>query len=158
MPFVEYWKLRNIIHEKLELMSRWTSSWAANRRNTCARVSFLIKLQAYGLWPATLLKKRLWHWCFPVNFAIFLRAPFLQDTSGRLLLPPDLSGGRAGGKVIVPEAIILGGNYLGGGGVREQLSIYLGGNCPRTPNQGVWNSKKGLLCLLLHAFSSSASS
>ena len=32
-----------------------------------------------------LLKKRLWHSCFPVNFAKFLRAPFLQNTSGRLL-------------------------------------------------------------------------
>ena len=30
-----------------------------------------------GLRPATLLKKRLWHRCFPVNFARFLRAPFL---------------------------------------------------------------------------------
>ena len=39
-----------------------------------------------GLRPATLLKKRLWHRCFPVNFAIFLRTPFLQNTSGRLLL------------------------------------------------------------------------
>ena len=36
--------------------------------------------------PATLLKKRLWHGCFPVNFAKFLRTPFLQNTSGRLLL------------------------------------------------------------------------
>ena len=27
--------------------------------------------------PATLLKKRLWHRCFPVNFAKFLRAPIL---------------------------------------------------------------------------------
>ena len=36
--------------------------------------------------PATLLKKRLWHSCFPVNFAKFLRTPFLQNTSGRLLL------------------------------------------------------------------------
>ena len=36
--------------------------------------------------PATLLKKRLWHWCFPVNFAKFLRIPFLQNTSGWLLL------------------------------------------------------------------------
>ena len=26
-----------------------------------------------GLKPATLLKKRLWHRCFPVNFAKFLR-------------------------------------------------------------------------------------
>ena len=35
-----------------------------------------------GLRPATLLKKRLWHRCFPVNFAKFLRTPFLQNTSG----------------------------------------------------------------------------
>ena len=39
-----------------------------------------------GLRPATLLKKRLWHRCFPVNFAKFLRAPFFQNTSGRLFL------------------------------------------------------------------------
>ena len=36
--------------------------------------------------PATLLKQRLWHRCFPVNFRKFLRTPFLQNTSGRLLL------------------------------------------------------------------------
>ena len=35
---------------------------------------------------ATLLKKRLWHRYFPVNFVKFLRTPFLQNTSGRLLL------------------------------------------------------------------------
>ena len=39
-----------------------------------------------GLRPANLLKKRLWHRCFPVNFTKFLRTPFLQNTSGRLLL------------------------------------------------------------------------
>ena len=43
-----------------------------------------------GLRPATLLKKRLWHRCFPLNFAKFLRTPFLQNTSGRLLLESDL--------------------------------------------------------------------
>ena len=36
--------------------------------------------------PAILLKKRLWHRFFPVNFAKFLRTPFLKNTSGRLLL------------------------------------------------------------------------
>ena len=39
-----------------------------------------------GMRPATLLKMRLWYRYFPVNFAKFLRAPFLQNTSGRLLL------------------------------------------------------------------------
>ena len=44
-----------------------------------------------GLRPATLLKKRLWHRCFPVNFVKFLRTPFLQNTSGRLLLSFEIS-------------------------------------------------------------------
>ena len=30
--------------------------------------------------PATLLKKRLWHRCFPVEFAKFLRTTFLYRT------------------------------------------------------------------------------
>ena len=42
------------------------------------RVPFLIKLQA--------LKKRPWYRCFPLNFAKFLRTPFLHNTSERLLL------------------------------------------------------------------------
>ena len=46
------------------------------QENTCARVSFLIKL------PVTLSKKRFWHRCFPGNLAKFLRTLFLQNTSG----------------------------------------------------------------------------
>ena len=38
------------------------------------------------LQTASLLKKRLWHWGFPVNFAKFLRTSFLQNTSSPLLL------------------------------------------------------------------------
>ena len=52
-----------------------------SQENTCARVSILIKLQ-----PATLLKYRLWHRCFPVDFGKFLRTPFLQNTSWWVLL------------------------------------------------------------------------
>ena len=44
-----------------------------SQENNCASVSFLIKR---GLKPVTLLKKRLWHWCFPVNYAKFLRTPY----------------------------------------------------------------------------------
>ena len=36
--------------------------------------------------PATLLKKRLWHSCFPVNYAKFLRTPFLTEHLRWLLL------------------------------------------------------------------------
>ena len=36
--------------------------------------------------PATLLKKRLWHRCFRVNFAKFLRTPVLTEHLRWLLL------------------------------------------------------------------------
>ena len=39
-----------------------------------------------GQGPPTLLKKSLWHRCFPVNFAKFLRTPILQNISGGLFL------------------------------------------------------------------------
>ena len=32
-----------------------------------------------GLQPSSLLKKRLQHMCFPVNFAKFLRTPFFKE-------------------------------------------------------------------------------
>ena len=41
------------------------------QENTCARASFLTKLQ-----------KRVWHRYFLVDFVKFLRTPFLQNTSG----------------------------------------------------------------------------
>ena len=39
-----------------------------------------------GLRPATLLKKWLWHKCFPENFAKFLRTPFVIEHLRWLLL------------------------------------------------------------------------
>ena len=39
-----------------------------------------------ALRPATLLKKRLQHRCFPVNIAKFLRTPTLKNICKRLLL------------------------------------------------------------------------
>ena len=36
--------------------------------------------------PATFLKKRLWHRCFPVKFVKFSRTPSSQSTSKQLLL------------------------------------------------------------------------
>ena len=44
-----------------------------------------------GLRPVTLLKNRLWHWYFPVNFAKFLRTPFLNEPLRWLLLQRVLS-------------------------------------------------------------------
>ena len=39
----------------------------------------IASLGSEGLRPATLLKKNLWHRCFPVNFAKFLRTPFFTE-------------------------------------------------------------------------------
>ena len=44
---------------------------------------FLIKLQAFR--PATLLKKKLQHKCFPMKCEKFLRTPILKNTCERLL-------------------------------------------------------------------------
>ena len=54
-----------------------------SQENTCARVSFN---KYAGLRPATLLKNRLWHRCFPVKFAKFLRTPFIIEHLWWLLL------------------------------------------------------------------------
>ena len=54
-----------------------------SQENTCESLFFN---KVAGLGSATLLKKRLWHRCFPGNFAKFLRTLFLQNTSGRLFL------------------------------------------------------------------------
>ena len=61
----------------LEIVSKFTGKHLCQSR--------LFK-KVTGLRPATLLKKRLWHKRFPVNFARFSRTPFLQNTSARLLL------------------------------------------------------------------------
>ena len=45
------------------------------QEDTCARVSFLTKLPQ----SVTLVKKRLWHRCFPVNFAKFLSNTFFSE-------------------------------------------------------------------------------
>ena len=54
------------------------------QENACAR-AFLNTVA--GLRPATLLKERLWHRCFSVNFVKILRTPFLTQHVRWLLLP-----------------------------------------------------------------------
>ena len=60
-----------------------------SQEDTCVRVSFLIKLQTF-MRPATLLKKRLWHRCFPVNFAKFIKTRFHTEHLRWLLLTVSL--------------------------------------------------------------------
>ena len=52
------WKYLEMVSLELEVFSQNL------QKNTCARDSLLVKLQAK---PATLLKESLWHRCFPVN-------------------------------------------------------------------------------------------
>ena len=62
---------------------------------------FIGKHLCQSLTPATLLKKRLWHRCFPVNFAKFLRTPFFIDNPQWLLLlfiKPSASVKKIGGR------------------------------------------------------------
>ena len=54
------------------------------QENTCVRFSFLIKLQAEAC--RTLLKKRLWRSCSPVNFPNFLRTAVFIEHFWLLLL------------------------------------------------------------------------
>ena len=57
-----------------------------SQENTCARVNFLIKFRGKAFYKRALLKKVLWHRCFPANFAKFSITSFLQRTSRPLLL------------------------------------------------------------------------
>ena len=52
----------------------------AQDENTCARVSFFNKVAGL-LRLVTLLKKKLWHRCFPVNFVKYLRTFFYRTPS-----------------------------------------------------------------------------
>ena len=71
-------------HQRCSVKKSVLRIFAKFTRNTCARVSFFNKVE--GLRPATLIKEKLCYRCFLVNFAKFLRTPFMQITFGRLLL------------------------------------------------------------------------
>ena len=94
MGFCPFSTKLTCFQQNSSLCFTFAERWLASNRSSHQRCSvkegvlrnfakFTGKLQAP---PATLLKKRLWHRCFPVNFAKFLRTPFSQNRSGRLLL------------------------------------------------------------------------
>ena len=60
----------NVLNVKKRLLRNFTKFTG---KHLCQKL-FVNKIA--GLRPATLLKKRLWHRCFPVNFVKFLRRPF----------------------------------------------------------------------------------
>ena len=65
-------------------------SWVSREFSSCLHWYIMFSEAAtrgvLGLRPATLFKKKLWYRCLPVNFVKLLRIPFLQNTSGRVLL------------------------------------------------------------------------
>ena len=70
-------------HQRCSIKKLFLICSENSQENTCDKVSFLIKLQT---WAYNVLKKRLWHTDFYVNFAKPLRSPYLQNTSWRLFL------------------------------------------------------------------------
>ena len=69
-------KLSKVVAQRCSAKKVFLEIFQNSQENTCAQVS----------WPATFLKKRLWHNCFPVNFTKFLRRPFLTEHIRWLLL------------------------------------------------------------------------
>ena len=66
------WKTKNLIAIKLSIFTEFR--WKTHR----------IQMKKTEIYNS--IKKRLQCRCFPVSFAKFLRTPFLENTSGRLLL------------------------------------------------------------------------
>ena len=84
-------KIRYCILVKIYIFSRDNLAFLCGisllSENKALFFSIIQKQSSRGvLWPATLLKKRLWRRCFPVNFVKFLRTPFLTEHLRSLLL------------------------------------------------------------------------
>ena len=75
-------------------------------KHLCQSLSFN---KVAGLSPATLLKKRLWHGCFPVKFAKFLRTAFSNHR------PPPVAASvdfwKFNSLLILPEAAVSRCSY-----------------------------------------------
>ena len=73
------------VHLELEVLyeKRCSQKFLKIQRKTPVPESLFNKVA--GLRLTTFLKKTLWYRCFPVNFAKFLRTPFLENISGHKL-------------------------------------------------------------------------
>ena len=66
-------------HQKSSIKTGVLQVSQNSQESACARIYLLI------LRPISLLKKRLWHRCLPVDFVKFKRTLFLQNSSWQLL-------------------------------------------------------------------------
>ena len=71
---------KNIFLHRTLLVTASVKNMSQNSHLRCSLKIGVLKNLA-DLRPATLVKQRLWHSCFPVNVAKFLRTPFLQKTA-----------------------------------------------------------------------------
>ena len=78
MPSEHPWSPSNIMQSIFSYLFRSSHRRCSVRKGVLRKFAkftgkHLCKIQRKALNPATLLKKRLWHRCFPVNFAKFYR-------------------------------------------------------------------------------------
>ena len=76
------WLLLGTVAKKCSVKKVFLEISQNSQENISARVTFFF----LGLTPAALLKKRIRHRCFPLNFVKFLRTPFLTEHLWWLLL------------------------------------------------------------------------
>ena len=67
----------NFSHLRLSIEKGALKDFAKFTQKHLRRSLFFNKSAVFR--PAVLLKKRLWHWCFPVNFSKFLKTPFFIE-------------------------------------------------------------------------------
>ena len=91
VPFEKNWRFQN--SDFLSLLRNFRSSRPevfcqkfVLRNFTKFTGKHMCQVLRPGLRPATLLKKRLWHRCFTVNFVKFLRTPFFKEHLWWMLL------------------------------------------------------------------------
>ena len=82
--FSNLWFLYRGSHQRCSVKKGVLRNFAKFKGKHLSQSFFFNKVARFR--PATLLIKRLWDRCFPMNFAKFPRTSFLQNTSGRLLL------------------------------------------------------------------------
>ena len=97
-----------------QLFSRASPRFPRVRKSESSNSSKVSISRSSRLRPATLLKKRLCHRCFPVNFVKFLRTPFFTEHLWWLLLHwiNSLFPSRTINRLLYPRIILLSSFHL----------------------------------------------
>ena len=94
-----------------------------------------------SLRPTTLLKKRLWHWCFPVSFVKLLRTPFFMEHLWWLLLLLVTNAPKQKYLSVLPSSIFQCKSKI------PEIRLELKKNCPLWINVSFLPSFSGLYLL-----------